>query len=105
MIRLVLTITWLQRQERYVKDAKKTIPLLCHKVKKRYNLCATVAGSIALNPSEVTANVNVQVKELRWVPYVEQHIIVPEIKKKKKGQEIKIGAKGVIFESNSQMGH
>lgn len=41
-------------------------------------LCAAVAGSITLNPSEVTAGVNVQVKELRWVPYVQQHIIVPE---------------------------
>lgn len=51
MVGLVLTITW---------------------------LCAAVAGSITLNPSEVTASVNVQVKELRWVPYVEQHIIVPE---------------------------
>lgn len=41
-------------------------------------LGATVAGSITLNPSEVTAGVDVQVKELRWVSYVEQHIIVPE---------------------------
>jgi hypothetical protein len=41
-------------------------------------LCATVARCITLNPSEVTASVNVQVKELRWVANVKQHIIVPK---------------------------
>lgn len=47
--------------------------------KKHINayLCATVARCITLNPSEVTASVNVQVKELRWVANVKQHIIVP----------------------------
>lgn len=89
VIGLVLTITRLQGQEIAIEIQDMVWhTLILKKAKsKRCDLSATVAGSITRivagsitrNPSEVTASVNVQVKELRWVSYVQQHIIVPEM--------------------------
>lgn len=76
--RLIKTITWLHKHTGIqVRTFLQSNGLIIFIIKQEINLSATGTRCITLDPSHVTAGINVKVIQLRRITYVDVHMVGP----------------------------